>query len=336
MNRKTRVFVYETISADPSCADAALLSQGRSMRDAMVADLAAVDGVAVTCAVCGDGDPIAARVQAARRRPDEPPADFLRRQASLHDLVWVVAPESDGMLRALSLAVEEPQWLGCSPKAIEIAGSKRATALQLLAAGIAATEPLDAGPARSGAAAVRPGRWVVKPDDGCGAAGARRHDDYEAARFDFDSRRHQEEDVVMELWIDGAPLSISLLCNSGRAELLAVNRQHIGVDGAGFLRFDGVSRDARTTVEAAVTARALAALGQRVQAALPGLRGFVGIDVTWNPERGPVVIEINPRVTCAYEGLSASLGRNIAQEVLTLHRRSPRTPVAAFGASALC
>jgi len=32
-----------------------------------------------------------------------------------------------------------------------------------------------------------------------------------------------------------------------------------------------------------------------------------------------VVIEVNPRVTCAYVGLSASLGRNLAAELLADH-----------------
>jgi predicted ATP-grasp superfamily ATP-dependent carboligase len=61
-------------------------------------------------------------------------------------------------------------------------------------------------------------------------------------------------------------------------------------------------------------------LAQRVGAALPGLFGFVGIDVVWHPQRGPVVIEVNPRVTCAYVGLSAALGRNLAAELLQAQR----------------
>ena len=52
--------------------------------------------------------------------------------------------------------------------------------------------------------------------------------------------------------------------------------------------------------------------------ALPGLGGFVGIDVVWNEVRGPVVIEVNPRVTSAYVGLSERLGRNLARDVLRL------------------
>ncbi|MGT2490679.1 ATP-grasp domain-containing protein [Cupriavidus basilensis] len=49
--------------------------------------------------------------------------------------------------------------------------------------------------------------------------------------------------------------------------------------------------------------RLLADVAECVVAGMPGLRGFVGIDLVWHPRRGPVVIEVNPRVTCAYAGL---------------------------------
>jgi predicted ATP-grasp superfamily ATP-dependent carboligase len=53
-----------------------------------------------------------------------------------------------------------------------------------------------------------------------------------------------------------------------------------------------------------------------VARAVPGLSGFAGIDLVWHPRHGAVVIEVNPRVTCAYVGLSAALGRNLAAELL--------------------
>ena len=38
---------------------------------------------------------------------------------------------------------------------------------------------------------------------------------------------------------------------------------------------------------------------------VPGLRGFVGVDFLWEPSRGEaVVLEINPRPTTSYVGLS--------------------------------
>ena len=58
-------------------------------------------------------------------------------------------------------------------------------------------------------------------------------------------------------------------------------------------------------------------VAQQVAQAIPGLRGFAGIDVVWHAQRGPVVIEVNPRVTCAYVGLSAALRRpQLAAEIL--------------------
>jgi len=62
--------------------------------------------------------------------------------------------------------------------------------------------------------------------------------------------------------------------------------------------------------------RALAALATQVGKAIPGLRGFVGIDLVWHATQGPVVIEVNPRLTCAYVGLSARLRRNLAAELV--------------------
>jgi predicted ATP-grasp superfamily ATP-dependent carboligase len=312
----TRVFVYETTSADPHSADPALLLQGQAMLDAMVADLAKVHGVEVTAAAgIGATSPVVAPVRQAKQGRDESPVEFLRRHAAVHDLVWVVAPETGGLLSLLRATVTDDQWLGCSREAIDIAASKRATARHLRAAGIAAplSLPSSLSAHRPGVREGFAGNWIVKPDDGCGATGARRHQDYAAALADFRERRN----VVMEHWIDGEPLSLSLLCRGDETELLAINRQLIAFDDSGWLRFDGVTRARAITDE---QAQAMSLLAAKVVQALPGLSGFVGIDVTWHPDQGPTVIEINPRVTSAYEGLSARLGRNLAGEIVAAHR----------------
>ena len=59
-----------------------------------------------------------------------------------------------------------------------------------------------------------------------------------------------------------------------------------------------------------------AGLATSVAAALPGLRGYVGIDFIATDD-GPVVLEINPRLTTSYCGLGAILGTNPAELIIS-------------------
>ena len=58
-------------------------------------------------------------------------------------------------------------------------------------------------------------------------------------------------------------------------------------------------------------------LAHRIARALPSLWGYVGVDLI-NTSAGPVVLEINPRLTTSYCGLGPALGINVAQQVLAL------------------
>ena len=51
--------------------------------------------------------------------------------------------------------------------------------------------------------------------------------------------------------------------------------------------------------------------------AIPGLWGYVGVDLVIG-DNGPVVLEVNPRLTTSYIGLSRSIGHNVAELLLRL------------------
>ncbi len=301
-----RVFVFEYLSGGGADAgDVALLAPGLSMRDAMVADLLQA-GCAVTAAsgAAAPAPPAGARPCAAR--PGEGLVDFVARQAALHDHTWLVAPESQGWLARLQQAVPTGRWLGCDAAAIALASSKRATLARLAAHGLCT--PLAFEHAAT--------RWVVKPDDGAGSLDTHVHDSLATAR------RAHGDGMTLEPWVDGEALSLSLRCCEGRAELLSINRQRIRFAADGRVLYGGVAiaqlpRDG-------VQGLQLATLARRVVQAVPGLRGFVGIDLVWHATRGPVLIEINPRLTCAYAGLSARLGRNLAADLLADHAQEAR------------
>lgn len=316
MKKKT-VFVYEYLSGgaiDEPAAPEALLDAGVAMRDALVADLLRVPDCAV--GVASDARLVAppAPSIALHALPGEGPRAFVAREALRHDLAWIVAPESDGVLADLCSAVDPSRWIGCSAEAIALATHKQATLERLAAAGLAT--PL----AFADDASVR--HWVVKPDDGAGAVATRRFPDRSAARDELARRWRSGERATLEAWVEGEALSVSLHCRAQGCELLGVNRQQIGIADDGAVSFDGIELDVLGPDDA--RRAALGRTAAAVARAMPGLCGFVGIDLVWHAGRGPVVIEVNPRLTSAYVGLSARLGRNLAGELLAAHAEAWR------------
>lgn len=312
-----RVFVFEyltgasAIDADDGAANE-LFAMGLAMRDAVVLDLLHSENISVSIATNAaapalPGHPPGARNVCALK--GESTLEFLARQSALHDLSWIVAPETGGLLAQFQRAVGARCWLGCDAASIVLAASKRATSRRLAGRDVATPWAFRNSPDVT--------RWVVKPDDGAGAVGTQVHTSRSAALADAGSPRRAGAVSVIEPWVEGEPLSLSLLCKHGSAELLSINRQCIHIDAQGIVSFSGV--EINVVPLAGERGRALQRLADAVVHAIPGLHGFVGIDLVWHPQRGPVVIEVNPRVTCAYVGLSAALGRNLAAELVAGH-----------------
>jgi predicted ATP-grasp superfamily ATP-dependent carboligase len=308
-----RAFVYEHLSGGeaPDGASDELLAAGREMRNAVARDLLRAGNCAVSVAAGVHAPAVPAGACAVRAQPGIRAVDFVAQQARLHDRVWVIAPETGGVLAQMQRVVDAKRWVGCDADAIAVASSKRATLARAAEQGV--TTP------RAFAMLPTTRRWVVKPDDGAGALRTRLHNTHASARDDLDTRRRRGEAAVLEAWVAGEPLSLSLLCSADHIELLSVNLQQLAIDASGVVSFTGVQIGALPRDDARIDT--LRAWAQALARAVPGLRGYVGIDLVWHAQRGPVLIEINPRVTTAYVGLSAALGRNLAAAVLAAHHR---------------
>lgn len=304
----TRIVVYELLSAGAlplGPSQERLLDQGRAMRDALARSLSALPGLSLSVADCqaspaGVGQPV-------RAHAGEAAEAFVRRLAVTHDLVWVIAPESDGWLLRCKRLVGAQRWVGSSAAALEISSHKRRTLDALAAAGLRTPDNIGAD--------VQPAHWVIKPNQGAGAEDCWRLASQAQAVRMLAARRARGEDVLCQPWIPGEPLSLSLACRPEGCRLLAVNRQELHAPDNGELRFLGVAPAAVAPEDPRWSW--LEAVAQSVWAAIPGLRGYVGVDLVWHPQLGPVCMEVNARLTCAFIGLEARLGRPLAGELLS-------------------
>ena len=229
------------------------------------------------------------------------------RALQMSDAVWPVAPEQDGWLERITQAVVDSgrTLFNSRGPAVRLTTSKLATSRALAAAGV----PVVGTFARAEQVPAAARALVVKPDDGAGCIETYVvQDRAELMQWDIE---HAGRTWAYQPLIAGEPRSLCMLCSEGRARLICCNRQDI-VEADGKLGFAGV------TVNALDDANGICALlAQSVAAAIPGLWGHVGIDFI-ETASGPLVIEINPRMTTACVGLRSALGINLGALVLQL------------------
>lgn len=303
-----RVFVLEFVTGGGLCAEplpASLVAEATLMRDAMRADLAALPEVSGVLLAADARLPL----PGARTIPATADAWAVWMElARAADAVWPVAPETGGVLARLARALGETgaRVLAPTPQAVDIATSKLETARRLAAAGVPhiPTFPLAHAPGW-------PGPCVTKPDDGAGCEDTRLW----PAGTPLPAPRPDSR-LVAQPFVEGTPASLTVLGRAGRIRLLTVNRQHIRV-ADGHITLAGLTVGALADADGA-----LARLAAAVAAAIPGLEGLFGIDILLTAQ-GPVVVEVNPRLTTAYAGLSSALGLNPARLALGLDQTEP-------------
>ncbi len=284
-----------------------LAREGDMMLAALVKDLAALPGIEVWATRDSRLPPPALPIHFLRFEPGADPWALWRCLTASVDAFWPVAPEQDGILENLSLLAEKAgcRLIGCRPGAIRLTASKRATVERLARHGVAA---VPTWPARAVPEAAN--GWVVKPDQGAGCEDAmlfERRAELEA----WLARGGRGKDLVVQPYLAGPAGSLSVLYAAGAARLLACNLQNIALDAGRFHYVGGVVGGFEAERESCQV------LAEAVGKAIEGLWGYVGIDFLATAD-GPLVLEINPRLTTSYVGLHRALGVNPAGLVLDL------------------
>ena len=245
----------------------------------------------------------------------------------------VVAPEGGGVLEHLSSLVLDAGvcLLGSLPEAVAVAADKWECYRRFAQAGLPTPKTTRVAPHAASVAAAGLGYpVVVKPLDGAGCEGVGlATDDAVLKRALQQPALLGAESILVQEYVPGAAASVSLLVAGGRSTVLSLNGQRVRA-GIPFAYDGGVASLPHPRRAGACE------LAQRAVALVPGLRGYVGVDLVLGEETS-WLIEINPRPTTSYVGLRRVIDLNVAEAIWhacrdgSLPAAVPVPPAAAFG-----
>jgi tyramine---L-glutamate ligase len=315
-----KILVFEYITGggfSQQALPASLLAEGELMLRALLADCSRIKPLSVQlmldsrCLAIAEDYVVNMTVVSATDDVNQVFQDLLKTV----DAVWLVAPEFDGILQGLSGQVEAAgkRLLTSSSTAVAVAANKWHTFQCLQAAAIPTINTV----LLSDYASYRPGQWVIKPIDGVGCTDTWRVDNAEDFILLLASIT-QPQNFVIQPYRTGRTMSLSCLFHQGQGWVLCVNEQVLSVQDQRF-------KLQACKVNCLPVMPALKQLVAQLAKAIPGLHGYVGVDLIQSPLTVEEywVVEINPRLTSSYVGLYQALGLNIVELVLQMMRQVP-------------
>ncbi len=323
-----KLFVYEHITGGglaETPLPSSLADEGKAMLRAVLADLAGVFGVSLVATVDARlarsiSTGLEGRIEFVAARTRAESREQFDRLAARSDGCLIIAPETDGALLERTLRARElgARVFGPSAAAIQMASDKVELAHRLAARGIPC---LRAVPYRRDVPPPFPPPWVLKPRVGAGSTDSYRLADL-ADQIDL-------EDAILTPYVSGLAASVLVIVGEREVFPLVPGEQTLSegdrlryLGGVVPLPFEARSSDAQT--------RAIR-LARRAIGAVPGLAGFVGVDLILGRESGPnsvdTVVEINPRLTTSYVGLRALARENLAERWLEAMLGQPVGPI---------
>jgi len=220
----------------------------------------------------------------------------------------LIAPETDHQLTNIQQTIldHDISYLGSSQQATELCSNKLRCFQYLVKHHIPTVHSQVASQWQSGNQDYSDG-IVIKPIDGAGCVDtAFFNTTLDAKQYLQDSLSAAKASLIVQPYIKGTPASLSLFMSDNTVRVLSINRQQIQHHHSRLI-FQGSTVNA--IPDSQLSLKAAQSLAENIHRLIPGLWGFVGIDLVLTPS-GPIVIEINPRLTSSYIELKSTLNIN--------------------------
>jgi predicted ATP-grasp superfamily ATP-dependent carboligase len=308
-----KLLVFEYICGGGLAGQAlseSLLAEGRLMLQALLDDLKLLPEIQVLLPLdvrCTDLN-LPENVQPFVVATAEDQREVLHTLISQSDALWPIAPETDGILVGLAkqaLELDKTVLLS-DPEIVSLCSDKLATYQCLKLHAIPVVQSL--GLLDLNVLPFTPA--VIKPRDGVGCEGGFVISDQ--AQFQSISQSINVANYLLQPLMIGDAVSLSCLFKNGQAWLLTTNQQQVVIKNN---RFNLQACEVNTHNS---QREFYLDLIKRVAMAMPGLWGYIGIDLIETAEFGSLILEINPRLTTSYVGIRSATGINVAEQVLRL------------------
>ncbi len=243
---------------------------------------------------------------------EQSPKNYLSDLIAQADAVWPLAPESQGLLADIAQQVldQNKQLLLSSPTTVKLCSDKLATYHTLIAEQIPCVETLALNQNSPNQFPVS----VLKPMDGLGCEGSVVVDNPQQ----FQQLKSELTHYIVQPYIAGQAVSLSCLFKQGQGWLLTCNQQHIQLKQQQFHLSACMVNVPNRYPEFYQN------LLDKIAKALPELWGYIGIDLIETVEQGPLLLEINPRLTTSFVGIYPATGINVAEQVIQLLTNTPQ------------
>lgn len=240
--------------------------------------------------------------------------------SKLVDGVYVIAPESDQLLENIVKTLEKSgrTSLNCASEAIKRVSNKMSTYEILKNNAIPVPETILLNNTEEPDSIKNKMKklgfpLVVKPLDGVSCAGisivkTQNHISKAVAKV---IQQTGKEQFIVQKQVKGNAVSVCVFCDGKNAVSITLNQQFVTLSTP---EKNSAYCGGTVPFNHPIEHEALAIAKKAVET-LGGLKGYVGVDMVLT-EKGPVVMEINPRLTVSYVGLRKVVNFNTAQAII--------------------
>ena len=252
---------------------------------------------------------------------------FLTSLASINDASYIIAPETGQILESYVALMEKTCKisLNCQSNAIKQVANKNILK-EILQKNNVNTPDSIVFSIDENLTAIKRGikeklcyPVIFKPADGVSCSGlsiVNKDSQIISAIEKIEAESSAKQFVVQE-FIIGEAASVSLLVSNNKALAISLNKQNVNVASpnktssylGGFVPFDNSLKEETFL------------LAEKAVECFSGLRGYVGVDFVLGKDK-PFVVDVNPRLTTSYVGLSQTVSFNVAQAIIDSVSRS--------------